>query len=88
MLTYGQNGNMSVAFFENGETKASATASTVLVPYELSEDGKTLKALASVVFAPRGRHPIGLALYFNIDVAQGVVYGSDFTLDHYYMENR
>ena len=88
VLTYGKNGNMSVAFFENGAAKASATAGTVLVPYELSADGKTLNALASVVLAPRGRHAISLALYFNIDVSAGVVYGSDFSLDHYYMENQ
>ena len=79
---------MSVAFFENGAAKASATAGTVLVPYELSADGKTLNALASVVLAPRGRHALSLALYFNIDVSAGVVYGSDFSLDHYYMENQ
>ena len=53
-----------------------------------SPDGKTLNALASVVLAPRGRHAISLALYFNIDVSAGVVYGSDFSLDHYYMENQ
>ena len=88
VLTYGKNGNMSVAFFENGAAKASATAGTVLVPYELSADGKTLKALASVVFAPRGRHAISLALYFNLDVSHGAVYGSDFTVDYYYMENQ
>lgn len=84
-VKYNRNGVMLLAFFDRGATTASATASTVLAPYELSEDGRTLKALVSTVIAPRGKPPIGLALYFDIDISGGVVYGTDFRLTDYYM---
>ena len=45
------------------------------MPYD--RDGDTVEALLTIAIAPKGRHSITLALYLEIDIFRGVVYGGD-----------
>ena len=80
-LKFGKNGAVTAAFYEPGATKATGTASATLMPYD--RVGNTVKALLTIAIAPKGRHSICVALYRDIDVSRGVVYGDDMTVTDY-----
>ena len=83
-LKFGKNGAVTAAFYEAGSTKATGTASATLMPYDCV--GNTVKALLTIAIAPKGRHSICVALYLDIDVLRGVVYGDNMTVTDYLME--
>jgi hypothetical protein len=54
------------------------------MPYD--RIGNTVNALLTIAIAPKGRHSICIALYLDIDVSLGVVYGDDIEITDYLME--
>lgn len=83
-LKFGKNGAVTATFYEAGATKATGTASATLMPYD--RIGNTVNALLTIAIAPKGRHSICIALYLDIDVSRGVVYGDDMAVTNYLME--
>ena len=83
-LKFGKNGAVTAAFYEPGASKATGTASATLMPY--NRDGDTVQALLTIAIAPKGRHSITLALYLEIDISHGIVYGDDIEVVDYLME--
>ena len=83
-LKFGKNGAVTAAFYEDGAKKATGTASATLIPYD--RVGNTVKAFLAIAIAPKGRHSVCVALYLDIDVSRGGVYGDDMTVTDYLME--
>lgn len=46
----------------------------------------TVEVLLTIAIAPKGRHSITLALYFEIDTSRGMAYGDDVTVEAYLLE--
>ena len=74
-LKFGENGVITAAFYEPSTSKATGIVSATLMPY--NRDSDTVEALLTIAIAPKGRHSITLALYLEIDISRGIVYGDD-----------
>ena len=46
----------------------------------------TVEVLLTIAIAPKGRHPITLALYLEIDTSRGMAYGDDVMVEDYLLE--
>jgi hypothetical protein len=83
-LRFGRNGAVATAYSEWKGGNATATGSAQLVPYEV--DGNITKAWLYTALKPKGRDSFGVLLFLTIDTSNGIVYGSDVSVDGYLLE--